>query len=64
MYDKIITIIFIVGSIAAMIALINLLSYTHRYDTTLKIECESKGGTFVQARDPMYICVKTIKLSK
>jgi hypothetical protein len=64
MIKKIINVLVIVGGLSIIITLISLFDYSHKYDTILKVECEQKGGTFVQARDPLYVCVKTIKLSK
>ena len=43
-----------VGSI-----IVYLFASTHKHDAYFKTECEKAGGVFLEARNPMSICIKT-----
>jgi len=49
-------VLFLLGFVAC-IAIGYILLNPHKDDARLKAECESRGGVFVEARDPLHVCV-------
>lgn len=52
---KIIAILFV---IVLMIFLLWIPYQVHKDDAKLRAACEAAGGVFVEAREPIHICVK------
>ncbi len=35
-----------------------IVASAHKDDDQLRAECEARGGTFVEAREPLHLCVQ------
>lgn len=48
--------------VMAIIAFIVFLAhFPHRHDKELKARCEAAGGVFIEAREPLHVCVKPLE---